>query len=237
MSEAPSYKKLHQLLKYRILEGTHPKGTLMPSEHQLSKTHGLNRMTVRKALDGLVNEGLIAKKAGKGSVVLRNRNSLGLLSFKGFSEVVETSAHSSRSVFISPPRATAWPVPFFYHLTPEQLNNGCIHVERLRLVNEEAVMLEDTFVENHGLDALTTAPLIDNSLFKTLHLSHNIEVINLAQDIRAVAATTAVAQHLGVIAGTPVLHIYRRYTTSREAYFIYSSLYCNTEHYTIGNTF
>ncbi|MEM1356710.1 MAG: GntR family transcriptional regulator [Bacteroidota bacterium] len=237
MSKAPHYKKLHQLLKQQILDGTHQKGSLIPSENQLSKAYGINRMTVRKALDALVNEGLIEKKPGKGSVVVRNRNSLGLLSFKGFSEVVGTTAHQSRSVFVTAPKLEAWPNPFFYHLTEAQLRNGCVHVERLRLVNDQPVMLEDTYVENVGLEALVAESFIDNSLFKTLHLRHQIEVTNLEQDIRAVAAPPTIAEHLRVTAGAPLLHLYRRYTTSRTKFFIYSSLYCNTEHYTIGNNF
>jgi GntR family transcriptional regulator/GntR family frlABCD operon transcriptional regulator len=237
MSNIPQYKKLHRQLKQEILEGVHKEGELIPSENQLSREFGINRMTVRKALDALVNEGLIAKKAGKGSVVLSNRLSLGLLSFKGFSEVVEPTEHSAQTIFLSPPHVTEWTQPFFFELTDRQLNNGCIQLERLRMVDNDPVMLEQTWIENDGLKDLAASPLVAHSLFKTLHFNYGIEVVNLEQDIRAIAAPTVAAQHLKMDVGHPLIHIYRKYITSKNAFFIYSSLYCNTEKYALGNKF
>lgn len=237
MSSVPQYKQLHQRLKQEILEGVHKEGDLIPSEHQLSRQFGINRMTVRKALDALVNEGLIAKKAGKGSVVLSNRLSLGLLSFKGFSELVEPTEHSAQTLFLKVPHYAKWSEPFFYQLTQAQLRNGCIQLKRLRLVDNEPVMLEQTWVENNGLKGLVESTLISDSLFKTLHLNYGIEVVNLEQDIRAVAAPEEAAKHLNMKTGNPLIHIYRKYITSKKSFFIYSSLYCNTEKYALGNKF
>lgn len=237
MIKKPRYKALHETLKQQILDGTHKEGDLIPSENQLSKLYGINRMTVRRALDELVNEGLIAKRAGKGSIVVNTRKSLGLLSFKGFSEVIGTTTHQCKTVFLAPPQVSEWPESFFYELTPKQIRNGCIQIIRLRLVDKEAVMLEYTFIENEGLSELVSSPFIDSSLFKTLHLKHHIEVINLAQDILAIAASEEIANHLQMEAGKPLIHIYRRYHTSKTGFYIFSSLYCNTANYTIGNYF
>lgn len=237
MSRKPRYKALHETLKQQILDGTHKEGDLIPSENQLSKLYGINRMTVRRALDELVNEGLIAKRAGKGSIVVNTRKSLGLLSFKGFSEVIGTTMHQGKTVFLEQPQIAEWPESFFYELTPEQIRNGCIQLIRLRLVDEEPVMLEYTFIENEGLSDLVASPFIDSSLFKTLHLKHNIEVVNLEQDIRAISASDDVAHHLQMQVGKPLIHIYRRYHTSKTDFYIFSSLYCNTANYTIGNYF
>ncbi|MEM1326896.1 MAG: GntR family transcriptional regulator [Bacteroidota bacterium] len=237
MSQLPAYKKLHRRLKQEILEGVHQEGDLIPSENQLSQQFGINRMTVRKALDALVSDGLIVKKAGKGSVVVSNRQSLGLLSFKGFSEVVAPTEHSAQTIFLKVPHLTNWSEPFFYPLTHKQLTNGCIKLERLRLVDDLPVMLEQTWIENDRLEALIHSPLIGKSLFKTLHLNHSIEVINLEQEIRAIAASSDIANYLKMGLSNPVIHIYRKYTTSKAGFFIYSSLHCNTEKYAIGNTF
>ena len=46
-------------------------------------------MTIRQALNELVNEGYIVRRHGKGSIVKTQIKRLGLFTFKGFSEVVE----------------------------------------------------------------------------------------------------------------------------------------------------
>lgn len=237
MTEIPPYKQLYRLLQRKILRGEYSIGDLMPSENELSKTYGLTRNTVRKALDVLVREGLITKQVGRGSVVARNRNSLGLLSIRGFSEVVGTLTLEAKSEILDPPSLREWPKPFFYPLTAEQAKRKCIHVRRIRKVNDEPVMLANTFVDNAGLESLLTNPFVEGSLFKTLHLEHGIEVTNLIQDVRAISAYGEAAQHLDTEPGTPLLQVYLKYVTSRENFFIYSLLYCNTEKYTIGNTF
>ena len=63
----------------------------MPSENDLSHQFKITRATVRQALEELVKEGYIEKRQGKGSVVISDRKTLGLLSFKGFSEVLASS--------------------------------------------------------------------------------------------------------------------------------------------------
>lgn len=56
-------------LKSKIMSGTLVSGDLVPSENQLSKEYNISRVTVRKALAVLVNEGYIFTVQGKGNFV------------------------------------------------------------------------------------------------------------------------------------------------------------------------
>ncbi len=237
MATAPHYKKLHQTLKAQILGGTYEKGNLLPSENQLSKKYKINRMTVRHALGELVKEGLIAKKAGKGSIVVTTRKSLGLLSLKGFSEVVGSLELPAQTIELKKPHFTSWDSPFFYPLSKEELKNGCIKMIRLRSADNAPIILENTYVQNKNLKDICKSPLLDNSLFHTLQVNYKIEITNVEQDMRAIKAPSEIAHLLSVRKDTPLIHIYRKYSTCVTDLFIYSSLYCNTENYTIGNKF
>ena len=84
--ETIPYKNLQEILKRQILSGVFKEGDLLPSEYDLTSIHKLHRSTVRKALDELVKDGYILKKKGKGSIVNKKSNSLGLLSIQGFSQ-------------------------------------------------------------------------------------------------------------------------------------------------------
>jgi len=56
-------------LKEGIRTGKYPEGKSLPTEEELSARYDMSRQTVRKALQILVNEDLIVKRQGSGSVV------------------------------------------------------------------------------------------------------------------------------------------------------------------------
>lgn len=229
------YIKLYESLKRKIVTGELPEGDLLPSEHQLTTAYNVARSTVRQALQHLVNDGYIQKKQGLGSIVNSPVKRLGLLSFKGFSDVVGKTSKNIRTGIITGPEERRWKGNFFYPLTTEEKKAGCIYLERIRFVDDEPVMLEHTYLPNMGIANICSQTFINNSLFQTLNVRYQIEINNLNQDLRAVQADLYVAEKLGIQQNKPVLHIYRRYSTTKPEFRIYSSLYCNTSKYAIGS--
>jgi len=68
----PLYMQVYRSLLEKIRNGAFKEGALLPSERELSTRLGVDRLTLRRALGMLSNEGLIEKKPGVGSWV-RNR--------------------------------------------------------------------------------------------------------------------------------------------------------------------
>jgi GntR family transcriptional regulator len=66
----PLYLKLLQIIKQDIKNGRAPIGTLLPSEIELGRQHGVSRHTVREALRQLRVEGLVAARKGSGTTVI-----------------------------------------------------------------------------------------------------------------------------------------------------------------------
>lgn len=64
------YKQVYQDLKNRIQAGDYLRNGLLPSEREIGETYQVDRTTVRKALQLLVEEQLVEKRAGKGTVVV-----------------------------------------------------------------------------------------------------------------------------------------------------------------------
>ncbi len=69
-SPIPLYYQLREIIKDKIISMEWEYGTEIPSELKLCEEFNLCRATVKQALDGLVNEGLIVRKKGKGSFVV-----------------------------------------------------------------------------------------------------------------------------------------------------------------------
>jgi GntR family transcriptional regulator/GntR family frlABCD operon transcriptional regulator len=141
------------------------------------------------------------------------------------------------SITLQEPSIINWPLNFFYPLSDEEMKSDCIFYNRLRIVNDEPVMLEYTYLPCKSLDKFLDNELVGNSLFATLRQRYQIEVNNVYQDIRAKSADAIVAKLLNTFTGAPILHIYRRYFTNMENFRIYSSLYCNTDKFFITNEF
>lgn len=69
----PVYLQLREIVRSRIEEGEYLPGTAIPSENTLAKTYGINRLTVRNAVDALVNEGVLQRVQGKGVFVVGHK--------------------------------------------------------------------------------------------------------------------------------------------------------------------
>jgi GntR family transcriptional regulator len=70
-AETPLWQQLARILRAQIQSGELPPGRIMPSEATLMQEHGLARGTVRKAVDALVQEGLVNRVQGRGTFVRR----------------------------------------------------------------------------------------------------------------------------------------------------------------------
>jgi DNA-binding LacI/PurR family transcriptional regulator len=65
----PLYQKIYNQLSSDIASGVYLPGSRVPSEKELSTQYGVSRITSKRALEKLVEEGLIERVPGKGSFV------------------------------------------------------------------------------------------------------------------------------------------------------------------------
>src|SRR4051812_46886122 len=65
----PLYHQLEQDLVDRISGGEFAPGDLLPSEEGICEQYGVSRITVRRALESLIHQGLIVRRRGVGSFV------------------------------------------------------------------------------------------------------------------------------------------------------------------------
>ncbi len=235
MIKQPLYIKVREDLKSQILKGIYKEEDMLPSENELCDLYDINRSTARQALNDLVSDGYIKKRRGKGSIVVNKHRSLGLLSIRGFSQVVSGQNERAKSTMIQKPRLTKWEADFFYPITPLELMAGCIYFKRLRSINETPVMIEQTYIPNFNLPRFCNSSFVNDSLFDTLSYNYNIEIKNVEQDMRSVLSDTHSARSLKIKKGAPLLLVYLKYITNRDNLNLYSSLLYNTDKYSIGN--
>jgi DNA-binding GntR family transcriptional regulator len=231
----PLYRQIQASLKEKITSGVYEEGGLLPSENDLCTEFNATRMTVRQALNELVREGYITRQHGKGSTVSASRKSLGLLSLKGWTEVVVASDRHGKTLVLEGPLLKKMEDLTFKPLLNDEKQEEFIFFKRLRLVEDSPVMYEHTYIPNENLPNFIKEPLLEGSLFRTLLIKYQIDVQSMTQEVRAVAADKETASLLKIKSKSPVLHLLRKYKTSIDGFFLYSSIYCNTEKFAISS--
>ncbi len=76
-ARTPRYEAIYRQLVSDIRDGHYPVGGKLPPELELCTTFGASRHTVREAVRRLTEQGLIARRAGAGTIVLRRTRSRG----------------------------------------------------------------------------------------------------------------------------------------------------------------
>lgn len=196
-------------LRERIALGDYARSGALDSEAELGRRHGVSRVTVRRALEKLRNEGLITSRRGSGWYVVSGTSFGQALALGSFQ-------HARSAV-------TEAGLPLVRRVTGYEYRTAPADVARLLEVAEPAEALLVRAVRSTGaspLDVVTEwvplehgAPVSradaeDPGVWETLRRGgHAIELVR--QTITATAASQPVAESLGVDTGTPVLLVRR----------------------------
>ena len=127
----PKYLRIHGLLRDRITTGQWPAGSPLPAQRELADEFGVSLMTLRQALQLLIDDGLVDTRHGSGTYVAeRYAYDLGhLRSFAG-DETTCTAAPAtlvhcdSRPLILSPGNFTTFIFFFVF-----QLRNSSIAID------------------------------------------------------------------------------------------------------------
>ena len=143
-SKVPLYHQLKEQIKQNILSGQYKNGDLIPSEREFSDSYGLSSTTIRRALNDLVQENLLERKAGKGTFVRRRKVKRDLRKVLGFTKNMTEMGLTPTTKVLSKKVAIA------NAFARERLNLGkrdkVVRLERLRLADDIPVMLETRYI-------------------------------------------------------------------------------------------
>ena len=231
----PRHRQIYELLRKHIMEGVYREGDFLPSENELCRLHDITRPTVRHALEQLMNDGLIHKHQGKGSIVHRIPMDIGILSVSGTTSAI--GQNYLKTHILTGPMIMQWPNPFIFELTETEIESGCIFLERIRSVNELPLFYDISYIMNVNLPRFCSRSFENKSLFDILRKGYGIEIKGGLQRLRAIPASGNIREYLKVKKGKPILHLERKLETNRPNFFLYSSLYCNTETHSLFGTF
>ncbi len=209
------YFQLYDILYKDIRDGVYKPGQLLPTENTLIEQYHISRITVRKALDLLMNDGLIAKRRGYGTFVQNRKVEQTLTRVQHFASEMEKRGYVSSVTML------ANEVVYASKAVAGELCIGegdeLVRVERLRYADGVPMCIESSYLIRARCPDVQRHDFSKQSLRKFLEDRYDIVWKRARQKIYAVAATARTAGYLGIKEGDPLIYIERvSYTRDDE---------------------
>jgi GntR family transcriptional regulator, N-acetylglucosamine utilization regulator len=188
-SAQPLYQQLQRALRGAIENGIIGPDDALPPERDLAEMLGVSRITVRKAIDELVEDGLLNRKQGSGTFV-SNRVEKNFAKLTSFSEDMRERGREPRSVWMN--RAAGTVTPEESLTLRSSPGTPVFRFHRIRFADDAPMAIEYATVIASCLSSLDD---VESSLYEALERTGNRPVRAL-QRLRAVLLTAEQANLL-----------------------------------------
>ena len=204
----PLYTQVREAIENFIESDDLPHGTQLPVERSLAEGLGVSRITVRKAYEGLERHGVVTRRRGAGTFVLRNRVQGNLRLLSGLSDEVGGSDSAVRTRVVElgyhAPSAAARRE---LGVTDDVLST--IRLVRVRHIGGVASTYEVSWMPAEIGATLLGTDMTDRSLFRLLVDEHGIRLDHATETLRAASLDRFEAEQLECEAGIAVFAVNR----------------------------
>ena len=212
MAEIPLYGKVEEVLAAEIAQGELQPGDRLPSEDQLLERFGVSRITVRRAIQNLIQRGLVEIRRGNGTFVLAPKISQELTRLTGFVEDMAIQGRKSAARVLSQGIVAA------NASVARQLGvskgTKVMRIERVRLADSVPMSFDETYLPLEIGKQIVRNDLRVNPIFSLLEEKYGIPLVEAEYVLEASAASAHVAEALGVAEGSPIFRIERTSSTA-----------------------
>lgn len=200
------YEKIKEVIYKDIKSGHYPPQSKIPTEKELCKIYNVSKITVRRAVEELVADGLLLKRQGKGTYVLEPKITKEFLSLTGFSEDVKKKGMKPDSVIlefemVNPPTEVIKKLS----LSPGE---KVIKLKRIRRGDQKPMILETAYIPSCYKEILNE-DFSKKSLYEYFEKKLKLEINRSELDISACKIRDYEAKLLDCAKGAATLCIER----------------------------
>ena len=219
----PRYLLLRERLEQDIAKGKYPVGSVFPTEEQLGQTYQVSRHTVREATRTLAERGLIAKRAGFGTVVCALQPAAPYIAALGTVDELFKYTDATRLQVMAQQQLTADPA--LAQTLGCERGSEWIALKTLRLTLDNATAISFTQIYLRPEFAAIAQQLHGQhkSIFKMLEEDHHQTIGQVQQDIQATLMPLNAARLLDVPKNSPALLMQRSYLDAKGRLLAVSS--------------
>lgn len=192
-------KELEWIIESR---GYH-QGDKLPSERELAESFGVQRDTIRNALDILIRKGTLSLVPRQGYYVAFRHMEFNVNDFNSVKETLESFGRKSRTEMLSFETVESDAKLYEKTLLPE--GTPCYRISRLRYYDERPVSLERSFIVAEHAPGLKDGDLAMKKVADVMRKRYGISLSYSHQRVTQVFATDEEAELLDVSKGEPLM--------------------------------
>lgn len=205
-SKVPLYKQLKKSLLEYIDENL-DEGDVLPVESEIEKKYQVSRITVRKTIEELVQDGVVSKQQGRGTFVNSRKIVQKAGTITSFTEEMRLQGKSveTKNQVISEIEPSK-------KISEElKLTRGekIICLKRVRWADGEPIAILINYFRSKFVPGILKAGLQKDSLYEVLEEDYDIKLETAHERIQARIATDLEALELQIPLDSPILHITR----------------------------
>lgn len=202
--DRPYYQQVRDDIKEKILDGAYKRGSYLPCEKRLEELYQVSRTTIRSAVHELVQDGYLYIVRGKGTKVAYAKLTDNNPSLLSFTEIVKSHGYTPQILERSLEIVKADEV-LARKLGIEE-GADVVRIYRVRGADHEPISLNESFLPRDILGEQEPELLLKGeSMYANLQSYFRIAVVEVREEIWAVAADKWHAKALHVEKNTPLL--------------------------------
>jgi GntR family transcriptional regulator len=200
----PLYYQLKQILS-EYIRGKRV-GTAIPTEQDLCRLYEISRPTVRQAVNELAVEGYLQRKKGKGTYISQpkiHQNFMAVLDSFNAEMLQKGLTPGTKVLTASSIKATK-----YVHARLALNKDGAvIHLERLRSVNNDPLVIVDTYLPADKLFGILEKDFEEESLYRIIEEDYGYTIDKATRTLEPRIAGEYEAKMLKIPKGTPIQYI------------------------------
>jgi GntR family phosphonate transport system transcriptional regulator len=197
------WRRIADDIERAIADGTHPSGSRLPGENEIAEQFGVNRHTVRRAIAGLAERGLVHAARGSGTFVAARRIPYPIGTRTRFSEVMGTKGYSASGRMIAGgTEAADRDVAARLGIQPGE---PIVRIDALRRADRIEICVATSWLPGRRFDGAEKIYAAVRSMTETLEHFGVADYRRRSTRILAAGADASDAAHLGLAPGRPVL--------------------------------
>ncbi|MGM0500127.1 MAG: GntR family transcriptional regulator [Bacillota bacterium] len=233
-SPLPLYYQLKESLLKAVKNKEFDTGERLPSERELAEYHNISRMTVKKAVDILVDNGYLIRKQGSGTFVTDYQESYSISPLLSFTKEMEKKELNYTTKILNFTEIKDQKIAKKMKLKPQA---NIFELERLRLIENKPFLLENTYLAADNFLNLKRDELENNSLFRIIKNKYNIKLSNAEAEVEAVIFDSSIAGKMQVKEGMLGLYFEQFSRNENKEIIEYTSAYYRNDNYKFKFTF
>jgi GntR family transcriptional regulator len=175
------YIQLYDILRNKIENIEWQVGSQIPTEEELCKTYEVSKATVRLSILELVRQGYLTRQQGKGTFVCKRIIPEGLMMSTSFKELMlEAGVNFSTRVLA---KTVTMPVDDIDVKLGISENAHIIYIKRLRLLDNEPILLQESYIPHYLYPSLLHDDIEENSLFELFEKKYGTKITRIVDYI------------------------------------------------------